>query len=161
MVTIGSNIVNGIWDGISSGWDWLIEKVRDLAESLVQSTKDALEINSPSKTFAREVGRWLPPGIGIGFDEAFPDLESQMGEDMDRLARRMQAVVEVETGNITVKTKSKAEHVANTEYPSGGGDTYIDQHIEQENNYHEKVVTPSEVSKAQREAARNLLGGVK
>lgn len=161
MITIGSNIVTGIWNGISSGWDWLIEKVKDLAGNLVQGAKDALGINSPSRVFAREIGQWLPPGIGIGFDEAFPDLESQMGEDMDRLARRMQAVVEVETGNITVKTKSKAEHVANTEYPSGGGDTYIDQHIEQENNYHEKVVTPSEVSKAQREAARNLLGGVK
>lgn len=161
MVTIGSNIVNGIWDGISSGWNWLIEKVKDLAESLVQSTKDALEINSPSKTFAREVGQWLPPGIGIGFDEAMPDLERQMGEDMDRLARKMQATVEVETGNITVKTKSKAQHEADTEYPSGSGDTYIDQHFEQENNYHEKVVTPSEVSKAQREAARNFLGGVK
>lgn len=161
MVTIGSNIVNGIWDGISSGWNWLIEKVKDLAESLVQSTKDALEINSPSKTFAREVGQWLPPGIGIGFDEAMPDLERQMGEDMDRLARKMQATVEVETGNITVRTKSKAQHVADTEYPSGSGDTYIDQHFEQENNYHEKVVTPSVVSRRQREAARNFLGGVK
>lgn len=42
-----------------------------------------------------------------------------------------------------------------------GGDTYIDEHIEQENNYHTPVATPSEVSKAQREAARKLLGGVK
>lgn len=161
MVTIGSNIVTGIWNGISSGWNWLIEKVKGLAESLIQGAKDALDINSPSKKFADFVGRWIPPGIGVGIDEAMPDLERQMGEDMDRLARKMQATVEVETGNITVKTQSKAQHVANTEYPSGGGDTYIDQHIEQENNYHEKVVTPSEVSKAQREAARNLLGGVK
>ena len=33
-------------------------------------------------------------------------------------------------------------------YPSGGGDTYYDQHIEQENNYHVPVATPSETSKA-------------
>lgn len=161
MVTIGSNIVEGIWSGISAGWDWLIGKVKDLAGSLFQGAKDALEINSPSKVFAREVGHWIPPGIGVGIDETMPDLEDQMGADMDRLARKMQAAVEVETGNITVKARSKAKHTADMEYPAGGGDTYVDQHIEQENNYHVPVATPSEVRKAEREAARKLLGGVK
>lgn len=161
MVTIGSNVVEGIWSGISAGWDWLIGKVKDLAGSLFQGAKDALEINSPSKVFAREVGQWIPPGIGVGVDEAMPDLEDQMGADMDRLARKMQAAVEVETGNITVKTRSKAKHTADMEYPAGGGDTYVDQHIEQENNYNVPVATPSEVRKAEREAARKLLGGVK
>lgn len=161
MVTIGSNIVEGIWSGISAGWDWLIGKVKDLAGSLFQGAKDALEINSPSKVFAREVGHWIPPGIGVGIDETMPDLEDQMGVDMDRLARKMQAAVEVETGNITVKARSKAKHTADMEYPAGGGDTYVDQHIEQENNYHVPVATPSEVRKAEREAARKLLGGVK
>ncbi len=161
MVTIGSNIVEGIWSGISAGWDWLIGKVKDLAGSLLQGAEDALEINSPSKVFAREVGHWIPPGIGVGIDETMPDLEDQMGADMDRLARKMQAAVEVETGNITVKTRSKAKHTADMEYPAGGGDTYVDQHIEQENNYHVPVATPSEVRKAEREAARKLLGGVK
>ena len=161
MVTIGSNIVTGIWNGISSGWSWLVDKVKSLANSLFEGAKDALGINSPSRVFAREVGRWIPPGIGVGIDEAMPDLESQMGDDMDRIAQKMQAAVEVETGKITVKTKTKAQHTADTEYPSGGGDTYYDQHIEQENNYHVPVATPSETSKAQREAARKLLGGVK
>ena len=161
MVTIGSNIVNGIWNGISSGWSWLVDKVKSLANSLFEGAKEALGINSPSRVFAREVGRWIPPGIGVGIDEAMPDLESQMGDDMDRIAQRMQAAVEVETGKITVKTKTKAQHTADTEYPSDGGDTYYDQHIEQENNYHVPVATPSETSKAQREAARKLLGGVK
>ena len=161
MVTIGSNIVNGIWNGISSGWSWLVDKVKSLANSLFEGAKEALGINSPSRVFAREVGRWIPPGIGVGIDEAMPDLESQMGDDMDRIAQKMQAAVEVETGKITVKTKTKAQHTADTEYPSDGGDTYYDQHIEQENNYHVPVATPSETSKAQREAARKLLGGVK
>ena len=161
MVTIGSNIVNGIWNGISSGWSWLVDKVKSLANSLFEGAKEALGINSPSRVFAREVGRWIPPGIGVGIDEAMPDLESQMGDDMDRIAQKMQAAGEVETGKITGKTKTKAQHTADTEYPSDGGDTYYDQHIEQENNYHVPVATPSETSKAQREAARKLLGGVK
>lgn len=155
---IGSNIVTGIWNGISSGWNWLVDKVKSLASSLFKGAKDALGINSPSRVFAREVGRWIPPGIGVGIDEAMPDLESQMSGDMDRIAQKMQAAVEVETGKITVNTKSKAQHTADIEYPASGGDTYIDEHIEQENNYNVPVVTPSESSKAGRESVRKLLG---
>lgn len=158
---IGSNIVSGIWNGISSGWDWLVNKVKGLADSLFQGAKDALGINSPSKVFAQEVGRWIPPGIGVGMEKAMPDLQRLVDSEMEELAGRMQAAVAIETGGITVRTRAKAEHSADTEYPNGGGDTYIDNHIEQENNYHTDVVTKSEVSRAQREAARNLLGGVK
>lgn len=158
---IGSNIVNGIWEGISSGWNWLTDKVKALANSLFKAAKAALGINSPSRVFAREVGKWIPPGIGVGIEDAMPDLESQVGNEMSRIALKMQDAVEVETGKITVNTKSKAQHTADTEYPVSGGDTYIDEHIEQENNYHVPVATPSETSKAGREAVRKLLGGVK
>ena len=161
MVSIGSNIVTGIWDGISSGWSWLLDKVQGLADSLFEGAKDALGINSPSRVFALEVGRWIPPGIGVGIDKAMPDLQRQVDAEMLELAGRMQTAVAIETGGITVRTKASAEHRANTEYPQGGGDTYIDQHVEQENNYHVPVVTPSETSRVNREAARNLLGGVK
>lgn len=160
MAEIGSNIVSGIWNGISAGWTWLTDKVKNLASSLFEAAKDALDINSPSRKFADEVGRWIPPGIGVGIDETMPDLQDQVGDEMDALAQKMQAAVDVETGDVTVRTKAKAQHEAETEYPKGG-DTYIDQHMEQENNYHVPVATPSEVSKANREAARKLLGGVK
>lgn len=158
---IGSNIVSGIWNGISSGWNWLVDKVKSLADSLFQGAKDALGISSPSKVFAQEVGRWIPPGIGVGMEKAMPDLQNQVDSEMEELANRMQTAVAIETGGITVRTRAKAEHDADTDYPKGGGDTYIDQHIEQENNYHVPVVSPAEASKAQREAARKLLGGVK
>lgn len=161
MVTIGSNIVTGIWNGISSGWSWLVDKVKGLAESLFEGAKDALGIESPSKVFAQEVGRWIPPGIGVGMEKAMPDLQNQVDSEMEELASRMQTAVAIETGGITVRTRARAEHDADTDYPKGGGDTYIDQHVEQENNYHVPVVSPAEASKAQREAARKLLGGVK
>ena len=158
---IGSNIVTGIWNGISSGWNWLVDKVKSLANSLFEGAKDALGIESPSKVFAREVGQWIPPGIGVGMEKAMPDLQNQVDAEMEELANRMQTAVAIETGGITVRTRARAEHDADTDYPKGGGDTYIDQHIEQENNYHVPVVSPAEASKAQREAARKLLGGVK
>ena len=51
MSEIGKHIVDGIWTGISGGWDWLTGQVKNLANSLFQGAKDALEIHSPSKKF--------------------------------------------------------------------------------------------------------------
>ena len=69
MKSIGSNIVSGIWNGISSGWSWLRDKVSGLASSLYESAKEALGIHSPSKVFADEVGKWIPAGIAVGIDK--------------------------------------------------------------------------------------------
>lgn len=83
MAEIGSNIVSGIWKGISSGWKWLKDKVASLADSLLQGTKDALGIKSPSKEFRDQVGRWIPPGIGEGFARAMPALIKDMQNEID------------------------------------------------------------------------------
>jgi TP901 family phage tail tape measure protein len=160
MKEVGINIVNGVWNGICSAKDKFVNDVKSFFSGIVDGVKDALDINSPSRVMKKEVGRWIPPGVGEGIEEEMPELYDQTDEEMAKLAEHMQAAVDVETGKITVRSKAKAEHTADTEMPAGG-DTYIDEHIEQENNYHTPVATPSEVSKAQREAARKLLGGVK
>ena len=157
---VGVNIVNGVWSGICSAKDKFVSDVKSFFSGIVDGVKDALDINSPSRVMKKEVGRWIPPGVGEGIEEEMPELYDQTDEEMAKLAEHMQAAVDVETGKITVRSKAQAEHTADTEMPTGG-DTYIDEHIEQENNYHTPVATPSEVSKAQREAARKLLGGVK
>lgn len=160
MATIGSNIVTGIWNGISSGWSWLTDKVKSLANSLFEAAKDALDINSPSKVFADEVGRWIPPGIGEGFDESYPGLEKQVKGELKGLTRKMQETVNLETGKISVEAKAKAAHKADIESPKPPT-TYVEEKFEQTNNYHVPVATPSEVSKANREAARKILKDVK
>ena len=83
MEEVGSNIVNGIWNGISDGWDWLNKKVADLADSLLESAKDALGIESPSKEFEKQVGVWLPPGIAKGFAKALPSAMADMESELD------------------------------------------------------------------------------
>ncbi|MGN1332503.1 MAG: phage tail tape measure protein [Lachnospiraceae bacterium] len=69
MYEIGSNIVSGIWNGISAGWDWLVGKVKDLANSLFEGAKEALDIHSPSRKF-----KWLAEMCVAGFDEGIEDL---------------------------------------------------------------------------------------
>lgn len=69
MKEIGASIVEGIFSGISNGWSWLTESVGNLAGSLFETAKSALGINSPSKVFADEVGKWIPEGIAVGIDK--------------------------------------------------------------------------------------------
>ena len=66
---LGKNIVDGIWNGISAGWDWLKEKVGGLAKSLFDGAKAALGIASPSKKF-----KYLGEMCVAGFDEGIEDL---------------------------------------------------------------------------------------
>ena len=72
MTDVGKNIVSGIWNGISSGWDWLKGKVADLANSLLDSAKSALGINSPSRKFRDQVGKWILPGVSKGIENTMP-----------------------------------------------------------------------------------------
>ena len=70
---LGKNIVDGIWNGISAGWDWLKEKVGGLASGLFDAAKSALGIASPSKKF-----RYLGEMCVAGFDEGIADLMSPL-----------------------------------------------------------------------------------
>lgn len=69
MFNIGKNIVKGIWRGIKNAKDWLIDKVKSFASGIKDGIKDALDIRSPSRVMADEVGRYIAEGIGVGIEE--------------------------------------------------------------------------------------------
>ena len=157
MAEIGSNIVSGIWNGISSGWDWLTNKVSNLANSLLDAAKDALGINSPSKEFADEVGRWIMPGVGKGLDKPMPATLKDMKAKAGELVSAMRAEMSASVGQLSVG----ASHAAGLRRAGAGTTVYNDNRMEQSNTYNVPVATPSEVAKKQREALRNMVGGVK
>ena len=157
LAEIGSNIVSGIWNGISSGWNWLTNKVSNLANSLLDAAKDALGINSPSKEFADEVGRWIMPGVGKGLDKSMPATLKDMRAKAGELVSAMRAEMSASAGQLTVG----ASHAAGLRMAGAGTTVYNDNHMEQSNTYNVPVATPSEVAKKQREALRNMVGGVK
>ena len=158
MLSIGKDIVTGIWNGISSGWNWLIGKVKDLANSLLQGAKDALGIGSPSKAFRDEFGRWLLPGAEIGIEKTMPGALKTMRESATALLEEMRGTVADYSGEIALSAGSLQGRKA---IAVGGTSIYYDNRIDQTNNYHEAVPTPSAVAKNQREAIRNIVGGVK
>lgn len=157
MAEIGSNIVSGIWDGISSGWEWLTNKVSNLADSLLDAAKEALGINSPSKEFADKVGRWIMPGVGKGLDKSMPATLKDMKAKAGELVSAMRAEMSASVGQLSVG----ASHAAGLRMAGAGTTVYNDNRMEQSNTYNVPVATPSEVAKKQREALRNMVGGVK
>lgn len=102
MMSVGRNIVTGVWNGICNAAGWFRSQVRSFFSGIVDEVKGALGIHSPSRVFAKEVGRWIPPGVGVGIEDSMPDLEKQTDKEMEALADRMQAAVNVETGKITL-----------------------------------------------------------
>ena len=55
---VGSQLVHGLFNGISNAATWLYEKVKGWASSVVGWIKDFFGIHSPSKVFADEVGKF-------------------------------------------------------------------------------------------------------
>lgn len=158
MTEVGRNIVSGIWNGISSGWDWLKDQVAGLAESLLDSAKDALGIHSPSTAFRDELGRWLMPGTMEGVKRSMPKALQEMKAQAGELLAAMQGTVSASMNRISLNASGAAGMRALT---TAGTTVYNDNRMEQENNYHVPVVSPAETAKANREAFRKMAGGVK
>lgn len=66
--TVGKNIVDGIWEGLKNGWEWLKGSVKDLATGLLDSAKEALGIHSPSREF-RKIGEYCVEGFNEGISD--------------------------------------------------------------------------------------------
>lgn len=157
MVSVGSDIVQGLWNGISAGWSWLTNKVAGLAQSLLQAAKNALKIGSPSREFRDEVGRWIMPGIDEGIDKSMPETLQNLKARAGELVGAMRAELAASTSQMALG----ASHAAGLRTAGVGTTVYYDNRVEQNNEYHVPVASPSEVNKAQREAVRKLVGGVK
>lgn len=69
---IGAYIIEGIWQGISDGYDWICGKIREWVGNVIGYIKKKLGINSPSKVMRDQVGKYMAQGVVVGFDEEDP-----------------------------------------------------------------------------------------
>lgn len=103
MYEIGANIVSGVWNGIQSAAGWFKSSVRSFFSGIVDGAKAALGIHSPSKVFADEIGKWIPPGIGKGIKSEMPTLIRDTQSEMEKLSKKMKTAVQIETGTIKIE----------------------------------------------------------
>lgn len=84
VMSIGSDIVSGVWNGIKNAAGWFTDQVKGFFSGIVDGVKNALGIGSPSKVFRDEIGKWLPPGVAQGFKAALPAAMNSMEKDLNK-----------------------------------------------------------------------------
>lgn len=77
-VTIGGDLIKGVWQGISNKAEWLWGQVSGFFTSLTDRIKSFFGIASPSKLFRDEIGANLAAGIGVGFEKQMKSVAQQM-----------------------------------------------------------------------------------
>lgn len=97
MISIGKNIVDGIWKGITNAKDNLIANVKQFCRGITDGIKSAMGIHSPSKVMADEVGKFIPAGIGVGIEANTESALKSIDEMNDEIMNKMRQAVNIET----------------------------------------------------------------
>lgn len=118
---IGTNIVKGLWEGIQSGWNGLLAKVKGLVDLLPDIAKKALGIHSPSKVFD-EIGvntcKGLAQGLARGTAKVKDAAETVVASVTDTATRLVDGVTTIAADG--TKTVSKTIEDAGPQYASAG-----------------------------------------
>lgn len=80
LVSIGSNLIKGLWQGISNVTGWITDKIKGFGKSVIDSIKNIFGIHSPSKEFAW-IGKMNVVGLAEGFTKN-KDMVTQAVTDM-------------------------------------------------------------------------------
>lgn len=78
LFSIGKNLIIGLWNGISSVTDWILDKLGGFCDRVVDTVCDWFGIHSPSRVFRDQIGKMIPKGMAIG-------IEAESGKVMDAM----------------------------------------------------------------------------
>ncbi|MFR0917440.1 MAG: phage tail tape measure protein [Faecalibacillus intestinalis] len=104
MADVGKNIVEGIWNGIKNAKDWLLSKIGDFANGVVDGIKGFFGIHSPSKVMRDAIGKFLPPGIAVGFEVAMPKAQKSMNKELEKMTSDLNGIINFNLDDIELKT---------------------------------------------------------
>ena len=156
MIQTGKDIADGLANGIRKGIEWVKSAARSIASKAKEAAQSELDSHSPSRVFEREVGSTIPSGTAVGVHKGMPAAISSMRRDMKSMVSALKAEVDG-----TFNSGRPVSSAVGAGATTGGTTIYNDNRVDQTNTYNVPTATPSEVAKAQREAVRNLVGGVK
>lgn len=100
---IGLNIIKGIASGIAGAVGTLVDAAKEAAGNALDSVKDFLGIESPSKVFRDQVGKYMAQGMGVGFERYMP--VDDMIHSTDTAIKKMQRDVTRITGDYPSSNK--------------------------------------------------------
>ncbi|MCE9656508.1 phage tail tape measure protein [Clostridium celatum] len=153
MASIGKNIVEGVWNGITGMGSWLIDKVSSFFSGIVDGAKKALGIHSPSRVMRDQVGKYMAQGVGVGFENESDNLEKSMNKNLNDIVAKMQATVSME------RLRAVPTGVTSINNTSHSNITNNDNGVTQNITFNNLVKTPSEVARQIRKVGRELAFG--
>lgn len=140
-IGIGYNVVTGIQKGITDQRDQLQKYMENFLQGIVKDAKVSLGIASPSKVFAKEVGKWIPEGIAVGITD-------NAGSVLDSIKSLANTTVGVARDSLTGANSSLG---AQSGTVSGGV----------VNNYNQVINSPKALTRLEiYRQSKNLLGYV-
>ena len=83
MLSLGSDIVKGLWNGINDMASWIGKKIKGFGEGVLGGIKDFFGIKSPSRVMKEQVGKNLALGIGEGFENNIKGVNTAIQSSMD------------------------------------------------------------------------------
>lgn len=92
MLSIGSNIINGLIDGIKSGFTQLKSVWGMVNNYMPDFMRKRMDIHSPSRVMAG-LGGHIIGGIGMGLTQAFPELKNKYNQVLNLFTNKSQSPV--------------------------------------------------------------------
>lgn len=88
VVEIGTQLVEGLWNGIENKTEWLKSQIQTFCETALDAIKAFFKIESPSKVMRDEVGTMLAEGIALGITENTDPIDSALDKVEGLFANR-------------------------------------------------------------------------
>lgn len=136
LTSVGSNLIKGLWNGISNVGGWIKSKIGGFCSGVVKDIKGFFGIHSPSRLMRDEVGKYLGLGIGVGFDKSQPEVSKMMTRSMKYTTDNLRRA-SMQDSNMTLL---------------GGiaSNTNTGTNINQVVNVNQKISTPGELAREMR-----------
>ena len=88
VVEIGTQLVEGLWNGIENKTEWLKSQIQTFCETALDAIKAFFKIESPSKVMRDEVGTMLAEGIALGITKDMNSIDSALDKVEGLFANR-------------------------------------------------------------------------
>ena len=99
---LGKRLVEGLWEGVKAMGNWLKEKIFGWFDGLVEDVQEDQEIHSPSRLWARVIGKPVGQGVGVGAVDGLEESEKMIQDKLDNMV----ADVESRTVEVTPKIET-------------------------------------------------------
>ena len=82
----------------------MLSKIGDFANGVVDGIKGFFGIHSPSKVMRDAIGKFLPPGIAVGFEVAMPKAQKSMNKELEKMTSDLNGIMNFNLDDIELKT---------------------------------------------------------